>query len=206
MATGPLGTDPVDALRSERDDLARRCAEAEDQVQRLTSELEQVRARLGAYESADPSGISLFADRPDPADRLTGDGSDPRVLSLVLAATAVVAAMVAFLALINGKLLTPFGVAMVLLTVGLAWGAARARVAPVEVSVVRGIVFVEQGETSHRFDLRKEHTRVQMIGQPGDPGWAVHFPRRHMEPFVIDGTMVDPHEFVSRLREYRPQL
>ncbi|NHA01506.1 hypothetical protein G5V59_21540 [Nocardioides sp. W3-2-3] len=34
---------------------------------------------------------------------MTGDGSDPRVLSMVLGATAVVAGMVALLALINGK-------------------------------------------------------------------------------------------------------
>jgi hypothetical protein len=206
VASGPLGTDPLAALRSERDQLARRCADAEDRVQRLTSELEQARARLAAYESPDSPGISLFSDQPASTEGVVGDGSDPRVLSLVLAATAVVAAMVAFLALFNGKLLTPFGVVMVLLTIGLAWGAARTRVVPVEVSVVRGIVYVERGETRHQFDLRKEHTQVQMVGQPGDPGWAIHFLRRHLEPFVIDGTMVDPHDFVSRLREYRPQL
>lgn len=206
METGPLGTDPADSLRSERDVLARRCADAEEQLQRLTTELEQLRARLAAYESPDSTGISLFVDQPDSSDRLTGDGSDPRVLSLSLAATAVVAAMVTVLTLVNGKLVTPFGVVMVLLTIVLAWGAARTRVVPVRVSVVRGVVYVEQGETSHRFDLRKEQVQVQMVGQPGDPGWTVRFPRRHMEPIVIDRTMVDPHDFVRQLREYRPQL
>ncbi|MFC5727406.1 MULTISPECIES: hypothetical protein [Nocardioides] len=206
MATGPLGTDPADSLRSERDVLARRCADAEEQIQRLTTELEQARAQLAAYESEGTAGISLLSGQPASSDRLTGDGSDPRVLSLFLAATAVVAAMVAFLALVNGKLGTPFGVVMVLLTIGLVWGAARSRVVPVEVSVVRGVVYVVQGEASHRFDLRKEHTQVQMVGQPDDPGWSVRFPRRHMEPVVIDRTMVDPHDFVWQLREYRPQL
>ena len=149
----------------------------------------------------------MFEGDPAPgSDRLTGDGSDPRILSLVLGATAVVAAMVALLALLNGKIATPFGVVMIALTIGLAWGAARTRVVPVEVSVVRGIVYVEQGETTYRFDLRKPSTQVEISGRPGESGWAVRFPRRNLDPFVVDGSMVDAADFTRQLREYRPEL
>lgn len=211
MATGPLGTDPsavsaadVTALAAERDELARRCADAEARAAELAGELADVRARLASYESADHDHLSLFDGTTD--DRITGDGSDPRVLSLVLGATAVVSGMVALLALVNGKLGTPFGFVMVVLTLGLAWGAARTKVVPVEVSVVRGMVYVQQGESSHRFDLRKPETAVDMVGRPGDAGWAVHFGRRGMDPFVIDASMVDPGHFARQLREYRPEL
>lgn len=211
MATGPLGTDPAAeqaadlvALAAERDVLARRCADAEARVADLTAELARAHDRLASYESADAGHLSLFDGTTD--DRLTGDGSDPRVLSLVLGATAVVSGMVALLALVNGKLGTPVGFIMIALTLGLAWAAARTKVVPVEVSVVRGMVYIQQGESSHRFDLRKPETAVDMVGRPGDPGWAVHFGRRGMDPFVIDASMVDPDHFARQLREYRPEL
>lgn len=195
MASGPLETD-LAHLRAERDELAQ-------QVEDLTEQLAQARARISALE-ADQSGPLALFDGGE--DRLTGDGSDPRVLSMVLGATAVVAGMVALLALVNGKLGTPFGIVMVVLTLALAWGAARTRVVPVEVSVVRGMVYVQQGESSYRFEVRKPETDVQMVGQPGDPGWQVRFGRRGLEPFVIDASMVDAHEFVAKLREFRPSL
>lgn len=207
MATGPLEDSTVIALTSERDALARRCAAAEAGVERLTTEVQQLRRRLDELEASHrTAALSLFDDDQPAIDRLTGDGSDPRVLSGILAATAVVAGMVTFLALVNGNIVTPFGLAMLLITGGLAWGAARTRVEPVAVSVVRGIVFVEQGKSSYRFDLRKPQTAVEMVGQPGDPGWSVSFPRRHLEPLVIDASMVEPHEFVAKLREHRPAL
>ena len=201
MATGPLGTDEAAALQAERDALARRCADVEGRLEVLAAELAEARARIAALE-ADSGSLSFFdADTgTTPPDRLTGDGSDPRVLSLVLGATAVVA----LLALLNGKLGTPFGLVMIALTVALAWGALRTRVVPVEVSFVRGMVYIQQGETSYRFDLRKPETSVDMVGQPGQAGWAVHFGRRGLDPFVLDATMVDPVEFTRRLRELRP--
>lgn len=208
MATGPLSTDAAAALQAERDALARRCAETEARVEVLEAQLTEARSRIEALEAADRGSLSLFDGDADPAstDRLTGDGSDPRVLSMVLAATAVVAAMVAVLALLNGKLGTPFGLVMIALTIALAWGAARTRVVPVEVSFVRGMVYIQQGETSYRFDLRKPETAVEMVGAPGDAGWAVRFGRRGLDPFVLDASMVDPADFTRRLRELRPDI
>lgn len=207
METGPLGTEPAASLQTERDELARRCAEAEAEVRRLADELADARARIASQDAAldDAGSLSLF-DGGTAGDRLTGDGSDPRVLSVLLAATAVVAGMVTLLALLNGKLGSFFGLAMLALTIGLAWGAARTRVVPVEVEVVRGVVYVKQGESTHRFDVKKPDTQVLVVGRPSDSDWAVHFPRRGMEPYVIDGSVVDPQSFLAELREFRPEL
>lgn len=203
MATGRLDTDATAALRAERDALAEQYAEARTQIDDLTAQLAQARADLQAAEES--TSISLF-DGVTGAGELTGDGSDPRVLSFVLGATSVVAGMVTLLALINGNLFSIFGAVMVLVTLGLGWAAARTRVVPVEVSVLRGIVYVEQGETTHRFDIRKPETKVEVTGQPGDAAWSVRFLRRGLEPFVVDASMVDPDTFLHQMREFRPEL
>lgn len=213
MATGPLEIDPAVALRTERDALVRRCAAAEAQVADLTADLAEAHARLAAYQAAqeaqdaaDSGSLSFFDGSTTSGDRLTGDGSDPRVLSMVLGSTAVVAGMVTLLTLLNGKLASPFGLIMIALTIGLAWGAANARVVPVEISVVRGMVYIQQGESSYRFDLRKPETAVDLVGRPGDANWTVHFGRRGLDPFVVDASMVDAVEFTRQLREHRPDL
>ncbi|MEZ0579788.1 hypothetical protein [Nocardioides sp. MH1] len=201
----------MDSLEAERDALAARCAEAEQLLEEAMTELAAAQQRIVELEAtvAADEPFSIFDSSGDdlrPAGGFARDGSDPRVLSMLLAATAVVAGLVALLALLNGNLGTPFGFAMVLATLALAWAAARTRVQSVEVSVSNGVVYVEQGESKHRFDLRNEGTRLEMQGSPGDSYWQVSFQRRGLDPFVIDGDMVDAEEFVRQLREWRPDL
>lgn len=209
MASEPLDEARVESLQTERDALAARCAEAEQQVADLTAELAAAHARIADLESGAEEQIPIFDGTGDAGavgSGLARDGSDPRVLSLILAATAVVAGMVALLALVNGNLDSPFGFAMIVATLALAYAAARTRVPSVEVSVSRGVVYVVKGETSYRFDVRQEGTRVDMVGQPGDSYWQVQFHRKGMDDLVVDADMVDPHEFVRLLREHRPNL
>lgn len=207
MASGPVDDQRSASLPAERDDLARRCARAEQQVQELTAEVTALRARVAELEAGGAS-LSLFDDAAsEPVGAgAAGDGSDPRVLSFVLGATAVVAALVALLALVNDNLSTPFGITMVVAAVALAYAAARTRVRPVQVTVTRGVVLVTRGESTHRFDLRSPATRVEMVGSPGDAYWQVRFHRKGLDPVVIDPDHVDPHDFVRRLREHRPDL
>lgn len=193
----------TDLARLDHQELAERCARAEAETARLRAELARAVPAEGA---AGPEPFAIFDDEPASGTRLVGDGSDPRVLSMILTATAVVTGMVAVLAFFNGNLLTPFGGVIVALTVALAWGASRARVVPVEVSVNRGIVSIDQGSTSHRFDVRRPSAGIEMLGQPGDAGWQVRFRRKGLDPFVVDATMVDPHDFVRQLREWRSDL
>lgn len=203
------GSDPAEALRAERDALADRCSAAEQRVDELTTELEEIRDRLEAREAELSRGeepISLFEDDADDAAPARGDGADPRIVSLVLWATAIVSAMVTVLAFLNGNLFTWFGAGMALLTFGLGYAAVRTRVEPVTVHVTRGVVFAERGGTTYRFDLRSDSTHVEQRGRVGDNDWQIRFLRRSMDPLVIDATMVDPAEFVERLREYRPSL
>lgn len=206
MATGPVGESPLDSLQAERDALAARCAEAEQLLDEAMTELAAARQRIAELESTGEAPFSIFDAEPSGSAGLARDGSDPRVLSMLLLATAVVAGLVALLALVNGNLDTPFGFAMVVATVGLAWASARTRVGAVQVSITNGVVYIEKGESSYRFDVRNEHTRLEMQGDPGDSYWQVMFHRRGMDPFVVDGDMVDPEEFVRQLREWRPGL
>jgi hypothetical protein len=201
--------DDATALRAERNALLRRCAAAERRVDELAAELEVTRARLAEREAelsrpAEP--ISIFADGAEDAAPVAGDGTDPRIVSLVLWATAIVCGMVTVLALLNGNLFTWFGAGIVLLTAGLGYAAVRTRVEPVTVHLTRGVVFAERGGTTYRFDLRSDSTRVEQRGRVGDGDWQIRFLHRSMDPLVIDATMVDPEEFLARLRAYRPEL
>jgi hypothetical protein len=207
MASGPLDDARMESIQAERDALAERCARAEQQVRDLTAELAAAHERIAEMEAAADAPISIFDDSGASAgDGLAPDGSDPRVLSLILAATSVVAGMVALLALVNGNLATPFGFAMIAATIGLAYAASRTRARATEVSVSNGVVYIKKGETSYRFDVRHAGTGIDMVGQPGDAAWQVYFHRKGMDDFVVDSRMVEPHEFVRQLREHRPDL
>lgn len=206
MASGPLDESRAEASQSERDALAERCAAAEQRVAALTAELAAARERIAQLEGAGESPISIFDADTGAGLGLSRDGSDPRVLSLILAATAVVAGMVALLALLNDNLNTTFGFAMIVATLILAYAAARTRVGAVDVDISTGVVHIKKGESSYRFDLRNAGTQVEMDGQPGDSYWQVRFHRKGMDDFVVDGNMVNAQEFVRRLREHRPEL
>lgn len=196
----------MESLQAERDALAARCAEAEQQVADLTSRLNAANDRIVELEAvAAESPISIL-DGDSDAGRLARDGSDPRVLSLLLAATAVVAGTVALLALANDNLDTTFGYAMVLTTLGLAYAAHRTRLRASEITISNGVVYAKKGESSYRFDVRQTTTGIDMVGRPGDPSWHVYFHRKGMDDFVVDAHMVDAEEFVRQLREYRPDL
>ena len=206
MASGPVEEPRVESLQAERDALAARCAEAEEKVSELTEHLAAANARIAALEAAAESPISIFDGDGGGTAQLSRDGSDPRVLSLILAATAVVAGAVALLALFNDNLDTTFGYAMVVATLALAYAAHRTRLRASEISVSNGVVYIKQGESSYRFDVRNPGTGVDMVGQPGDPSWQVFFHRRGMDDFVVDAHMVNAEEFVRQLREHRPDL
>jgi hypothetical protein len=214
VASGPVAPDGVPGgrhaanpevatLRAERDALALRCAAAEKQVEELTARLAETQQDLQASEEAANASLSLFEGGSGTGVRTGGQQSDTRILSLVLTATAVVSAMVVLLALLNGNLFSVFGLFMVVLTAGLAWGAVATRVEPTTVYVTRGVVHVEQGDSKYRFDLSHRDTTVEQHGKPGDDDWRVVLSRRHTGPFTIDATLVDPDRFAAQLAQYR---
>jgi hypothetical protein len=97
------------------------------------------------------------------------------------------------------------GVAGTMLTLTLALWAIRAASPVARLSVRGGQLEVEQGGTRLVFDLSGSgYTPIRVEGAPGDRRWKVVFLRRSMDPFVIDSSMVDPHEFMDVLRRYRP--
>jgi hypothetical protein len=204
------------AARLAAADAARLAAEVEAHEERLARL--QAEARVRELEAAlaeavtdetdppfDRNSLSLFDD-PQPVDApsLAADGSDPAVLPMALIGIAIVAGLAGLLAFFNDR--TGFGIVMFGVTALLLWFASATWVTPVEVSVNRGIVYIDHGSTKHRFDLRNDRTQVEMSGEPGDRDWEVRFVRRGLDPFVIRDGMVDARSFVGRLREWRPDL
>jgi hypothetical protein len=214
VATEPVGGSPeaparrsgpaeLRRLRAERDELEVRAEEAELRAEELAAEVAALRAEL----EADNDRLSLFEDLPpDDTSGLAADGSDPGVLPMALAGTAVVTAMVGLIAAFQSGLASPVALLMLGLSCVLAVLAWNTRVEQFEVSVGRGMVYIDSPSNSYRFDLRSSTTQLEMSGEPGDPGWQVRFLRRHLDPFTVDASMVEPGEFVRQLREWRPEL
>ena len=210
MTSLPPNPDDREALRRAE------AALAEERAARLAAE-----ERLREHEEADAGdasdggataasgdarrSLSLF-DSPQMSSRptLAADGSDPGVLPMALLGLAVVAGLAAGLALLNGRV--TFGVVMLAATGLLGWAAHASWVSPVEVSVNRGVVYVEQGQDKHRFDLRSEATHLEVLGVAGDLDWQVRFARRGLDPVVVHAGHVDPQAFLAQLRHYRPDL
>jgi hypothetical protein len=198
-----VGAAELHRLRAERDALEARALEAERQAEALAAELAAARDAL----AFDEGRLSLFDDvAPDTTPGLAADGSDPAVLPIALGGMAVVTAMVTLLAALDRGLASPVSLVMLALTCLLGYLAWQSRVETFEVSVSRGMVYIDSSSASYRFDLRTPTIQVEMAGKPGQAGWQVRFLRRHLDPFTVDASMVDPAEFVRQLREWRPEL
>lgn len=84
--------------------------------------------------------------------------------------------------------------------------ATRASSAPARLTLHGSELEIVRDGSRARFDLASPNTRIELHGEPGDRGWKVLILRRSMSPYVIDGSMVDPHELTQVLRFYRPEL
>lgn len=82
--------------------------------------------------------------------------------------------------------------------------SAHSRAAPPKVVVENGVLTITRHDARHIFDLKSSYTPIEAVGTPGRRGWKVLITRRSMDPFVIDDSMVDPHEFTKVLEHYRP--
>jgi hypothetical protein len=177
--------------------------EAERLAEALATEL----AELRAAQDVDPERLSLFDDlTPDSNAGAAREGADPAVVMLALGGTAVVSGMVGLYALFDRGLGSPLTLLLLALTCLLGYLAVNSRQETFKVSVSRGMVYIDSSSDSYRFDLRTTTTKIEMIGQPGDAHWQLRFLRRHLDPFTVDATMVDPVEFVHQIREWRPEL
>lgn len=71
-------------------------------------------------------------------------------------------------------------------------------------SVRGGMLDVADADGHAVFDLVSAATRIEVVGSPDRRGWQVLIDRPTTSPFVIDASMVDPHDFMRVLRAYRP--
>ncbi len=174
------------------------------------AQLDALAAQNGHHSPASSEGsFSLFQDQLNSQPSLAADGSDPGVLPVALAGTAVVAFMVVVLAAANGRLFAPFGLAMVVIAGALAYFAWQTRVERIDVKISSGgIVYVERSSTGAlRYDLSSNSTQVTMNGQPGTTTWDLTFARGNgRDPFTVTAAMVNSVDFVERVRAFRPDL
>ena len=161
----------------------------------------------GASAQEDAAEASAPATPPPPGPstnvEFTPRTRARRIVGLVLLIALVGVAVAAYAVYRNRTTLT-IGLAATLgLLVMIIW-AVRAGSPPARLSVHGSQLEVVQTGGRFVFDLSGTYTPIEVVGQPGDRGWKVLFLRRNMDPFVIDSSMVDPHEFMKVLRRFRP--
>lgn len=95
------------------------------------------------------------------------------------------------------------GIAATLAVVtGIVW-AVRAGSSVTRLSLRGSRLEVVRHGTRLVFDLADPQTAVEVVGKPGRRGWKVVFPRRTMDPVVLDASMVDPHELTRAIAFHR---
>ena len=185
--------------------------EADGQLAAAQQENARLAEELAALKSAAETARLAPAPAPAPAGpneivRFPPKRRASALLAVLAGFGALVAAGVVVAMALDGRLLTPVGIAASAVTVVLALVAALSRTRSGKIWIDRGTVHIEGPAGNHQFDLTSENTRLQMVGEPGRRGWRVEFLRRAMGPFVIDGRMVDAHAFVDGVRRWRPDL
>lgn len=121
----------------------------------------------------------------------------------VLLLGVVVGLVLAGLVALDDPTTLTLGVAGTMLVLTLALWGIRAASPVTRLAVRGGQLQVTQGGTRLVFDLSGSVlTPIQVQGSPGDRSWKVLILRKGLDPFVIDSSMVDPHEFMDLLRAY----
>ena len=124
------------------------------------------------------------------------------VLLLAFGALTVIAAAWAW----RDRTPVSYGIAGVVALVTVVIWATRASAAPARLTLHGSELEIVRNGSRARFDLASANTPIEMHGEPGERRWKVLILRRSMSPYVIDGSMVDPHELSQVLRFYRPEL
>lgn len=163
---------------------------------------------------ADPPPAALpaapYVEAPATTGRSTGIEFAPRlgarrVVGLLGLVTLVATGGASYLAYVDPRPFT-LSVAATLLAVTLVLYGVRAGSTPARLSIRAGQLEVRRGERREVFDLTSHYARVEVVGTPGRRGWKVLFGRFGRDPFVVDGSMVDPAAFTAALQQHRPGL
>lgn len=184
-----------------------------------TQLLEQTRATLAAQRAlvapTTPTVAAVSAPSPEPEPTRGPDAdetvhfrtpSSSAVLTVLLGLGALLAAGFTIYQAYLDRLMETPGIVAAIVTLVLVVAVGRTRNDTMEVWLEQGVLHVENDEFHRKFDLATNDTLVQMVGQPGERRWKVLLLRKSRPTFKIDGSLVDPHEFVPVLRQWRPEL
>ncbi len=132
--------------------------------------------------------------------------SSSAVITVLLGLGALVAAGIAVYEAYLDQLTTTPGILASAVTLLLVIVVGRSNGSAGRVWLEQGVLHVDEGDSHRRFDLSTPHTKVEMVGQPGDRRWKVLFLRKGMAAYEIDARLVDPAPFVDAIRPWRPRL
>ncbi len=128
------------------------------------------------------------------------------VVTVLLGLAALAAAAVAVYEAYLDRLTTAPGLVASAVTLLLVVVVGRTQGAAGQVWLEHGVLHIEQGEHHRRFDLTTPHTKVEVVGRPGERRWKVLFLRKGMAPYEITARLVEPEPFLEALRPWRPTL
>jgi hypothetical protein len=163
-------------------------------------------ARERAHEPEPAADLAV----PSPAEALphtiffkprTGTRRLLGAILLVTLATTVAAAAWAW----QDRSYLSYGIAGTAAALTLIVWATRASASAARLTLHGSELEIMRGGSRSLFDLAQSYTPIEVQGRPGERRWRVLFLRRGMSAYVIDASMVDPHEFMKVLRYFRPE-
>jgi hypothetical protein len=98
-----------------------------------------------------------------------------------------------------------YGIAGTAAALTLIVWATRASASAARLTLHGSELEIMRGGSRSLFDLAQSYTPIEVQGRPGERRWRVLFLRRGMSAYVVDASMVDPHEFMKVLRYFRPE-
>ena len=157
------------------------------------------------------STTSPYASTPEREEELLASRSTNAVFKprawprhTMSALVLVVAAATAFAVYtaVQDRTYASYGVAgLAFLLLVVVW-AVRASTSVTEMAVIRGQLEIIRDGRFEVVDLASPYTPLLVEGSPGQRSWKVLILRKDLDPFVIDSSIVDPHEFMDLLRAY----
>jgi hypothetical protein len=128
-----------------------------------------------------------------------------RLATLLLVCTGTVTGLAGWVAY-DDRTTTNLGTMAILAVLTLIIWAFRISSSPAVLKVENGLLEIEDSGRHYVWDLRSAYTPIEVFGRPGRRKWRVWMHRPGSTTYVITSAIVDPHEFMKMLRNYRPEL
>jgi hypothetical protein len=128
-----------------------------------------------------------------------------RLATILLLCTGGITGLAGWVAY-DDRTTTNLGTFAILAVLTLIIWAFRISSAPAVLKIENGILEIEDADRHYVWDLRSPYTPIEVFGRPGRRKWRVWMHRPGSTTYVVTSAIVDPNEFMTALRAYRPEL